>query len=86
MRDRVEQSTADGRLIAVYCPDDLGAKGRIGARVDKSENVIDLMANGFPCFIANGAYYKAIEYPADYPELMRRFNWYLTNKASKYSN
>lgn len=83
---RIEQATQDGKLIAVYCPDDMGAKGRIGVRVEKSENVIDLMENGFPCFVVNGEYYKAIEYPVDYPALMSRFHWYLTNKASAYSD
>ena len=82
---RIEQTTEDGRLVAVYHPDGLGAKGRIGVRVDKHENVFDLMANGFPCFVSNGEYYKTIEFPEDYPSLMNRFNWYLTNDASAYS-
>ena len=83
---RIEQTSEDGRLIAVYSPDDLGAKGKIGARVDKTENVFDLMASGIPCFIANGSYYKIIEYTADYPEMASRFFWYLTDKASAYSD
>ena len=78
--------TDDGRLIAVYYPDEMGAKGRIGVKVDDSEKAIDLMKDGFPCFICNGKYYKAIEYPADFPELMSRYMWYTTNKASAYSD
>lgn len=82
---KIECATDDGRLIAVYYPDSVGAKGRIGTLVDESDDVFDLMRNGFPCFVSNGKYYKAIESPSDFPELMSRFMWYKTNRASYYS-
>ena len=78
---RIENATADNKLLAIYSPWSLGAKGQIYGR-----NELDMASylGAVPTLTVNGVGYHLVEYCSDYAQLMRRFHWYTENKASAY--
>ena len=78
----IEKVSEDGRIIAVYSQWSLGDKGMIYAK--NFFNQRDYLGK-VPTITVGGVGYHMIERCAEYADLMRRFNWYVTDKASAYS-
>lgn len=79
---RIEKVSADERLVATYQRWSLGDKGRIWAKncfPDRSY-LGKVVTTTF-----SGVGYHLVESCAEYADLMRRFNWYITSDASAYS-
>ena len=77
----IEKVSADGRLIAVYSQWSLGNKGSIYA---KNEFDDKSYYGTMPTLQIDGVGYHLVESCVDYPQLMSRFNWHITNPSSAY--
>lgn len=75
----VEAVSKDERLVALYDRCNMGKKGKIMAI-----NTEDYANSRLLMTSIDGKWYHLIEYCNDMPELMRRFNWYLTSAKSAY--
>ena len=77
----IEKASKDGRLLAIYSQWSLGNKGSIWA-----QNVFDdsTYRGVMPTLTINGVGYHVVEYCVDFPFLMRRFDWHITNPSSAY--
>ena len=78
----IEKVSADERVVATYSQWSLGDKGRIWVRNHFPDK--DYLGK-VPTTTFDGNGYHLAESCAEYAYLMRRFSWYLTDKASAYS-
>lgn len=75
----VEAVSKGEKLVALYNPWDMGKKGKILAI-----NTEDYADSNLLMTPIAGKWYHLIEYCDDMPELMRKYNWYLTSAKSAY--
>lgn len=74
----VEAVSKGEKLVALYDPFDMGKKGRIVA-LDEDD-----FHGGILTTPIDGKWYRLVEYCDDMPELMQKFNWYITSAKSAY--
>lgn len=79
----------DKRLIGVYHRFDMGDKGRIWGKMFVQDLNADEREEFFNLRIQirqiNGVWYQLLESVKDYAQIFSRCNWYVSNRASAFS-